>query len=88
MLAFSLSFETDYLHILDILAAAHVPLLARERDEHHPLVIAGGPAAFLNPEPVANGPWRTDGKGVVIQDSSAGGLGFRAHACPKRSGTP
>lgn len=43
---------------------------------------------LLNPEPVANGPWRTDGKGVVVQDSSAGGLGFRAHACPKRSGTP
>ncbi len=54
LLAFSLSFETDYLHILDILAAAHVPLLARERAEHHPLVIAGGPATFLNPEPVAD----------------------------------
>src|SRR5262245_14520664 len=54
ILAFSLSFETDYLHILDILAAAHIPLLARERDEHHPLVIAGGPATFLNPEPVAD----------------------------------
>jgi radical SAM superfamily enzyme YgiQ (UPF0313 family) len=54
LLAFSLSFETDYLHILDILAAAHIPLLAREREEHHPLVIAGGPATFLNPEPVAD----------------------------------
>ncbi len=54
VLAFSLSFETDYLHILDILAAAHVPLLAREREGHHPLVIAGGPATFLNPEPVAD----------------------------------
>src|SRR5215510_15939486 len=54
LLAFSLSFETDYLHILDILAAAHVPLLAREREAHHPLVIAGGPATFLNPEPVAD----------------------------------
>jgi radical SAM superfamily enzyme YgiQ (UPF0313 family) len=54
LLAFSLSFETDYLHILDILASAHVPLLAREREEHHPLVIAGGPATFLNPEPVAD----------------------------------
>src|SRR3989442_12540864 len=30
LLAFSLSFETDYLHILDILAAAHIPVLARE----------------------------------------------------------
>jgi len=54
ILAFSLSFETDYLHILDILAAAHIPLLARDRDAHHPLVVAGGPATFLNPEPVAD----------------------------------
>ena len=54
LLAFSLSFETDYLHILDILAAAHIPLLASEREDYHPLVIAGGPATFLNPEPVAD----------------------------------
>lgn len=54
LLAFSLSFETDYLHILDILAAAHIPLLTAEREDHHPLVIAGGPATFLNPEPVAD----------------------------------
>lgn len=54
LLAFSLSFETDYLHILDILAAAHLPLLATERQAQHPLVIAGGPATFLNPEPVAD----------------------------------
>lgn len=54
LLAFSLSFETDYVHILDILAAAHLPLLARDREEHHPLVIAGGPATFLNPEPIAD----------------------------------
>ena len=54
LLAFSLSFETDYLHILDLLAAAHVPLLARERESRHPLIIAGGPATFLNPEPVAD----------------------------------
>ena len=54
LLAFSLSFETDYLHILDILAAAHLSLLAAERQDRHPLVIAGGPATFLNPEPVAD----------------------------------
>lgn len=54
LLAFSLSFETDYSHILDILAAAHVPLLARDREEQHPIIIAGGPATFLNPEPVAD----------------------------------
>jgi radical SAM superfamily enzyme YgiQ (UPF0313 family) len=54
LLAFSLSFETDYLHILDILSFARVPLLAREREAHHPIVIAGGPATFLNPEPAAD----------------------------------
>ncbi len=54
ILAFSISFETDYLHILDILAAAHIPLRAAERSPHHPLVIAGGPVTFLNPEPVAD----------------------------------
>ena len=54
ILAFSISFETDYLHILDILAAAHIPLRAAERTLHHPLVIAGGPATFLNPEPIAD----------------------------------
>ena len=54
ILAFSISFETDYLHILDILAAAHIPLRAAERTPHHPLVIAGGPATFLNPEPIAD----------------------------------
>ncbi len=54
LLAFSLSFETDYIHVLDVLAAGHVPLLAREREEQHPIVIAGGPATFLNPEPVAD----------------------------------
>ena len=54
ILAFSISFETDYLHILDILAAAHIPLRAAERAPHHPLVIAGGPATFLNPEPLAD----------------------------------
>lgn len=54
ILAFSISFETDYLHILDILAAAHIPLRTAERTLHHPLVIAGGPATFLNPEPIAD----------------------------------
>ncbi len=54
LLAFSLSFETDYLNLLEILEAGGVPLLARDRAEQHPLVIAGGPATFLNPEPVAD----------------------------------
>lgn len=57
ILAFSISFETDYLHILDILAAAHIPLRAADRRAApvaYPLLIAGGPATFLNPEPIAD----------------------------------
>lgn len=52
VLAFSLSFETDYWHLVALLDLAGVPIWASERTAG-PLVIAGGPAAFLNPEPVA-----------------------------------
>ncbi len=52
-LAFSLSFEADYAHVLTILEMARLPLAAAERDDRCPLVVAGGVAAFLNPEPLA-----------------------------------
>src|SRR5436309_3141195 len=53
VVAFSLSFEADYVHVLDCLALAGIPLWRRERGADGPLVIAGGPATFLNPEPLA-----------------------------------
>ncbi len=53
ILAFSISFEADYVHVLDMLAAAGLPLRAADRDARHPLIVAGGPATFLNPEPLA-----------------------------------
>ena len=53
VVAFSLSFETDYVHVLDCLALAGIPLRRGERPDDAPLVIAGGPATFLNPEPLA-----------------------------------
>ncbi len=53
VIAFSLSFEEDYLHILEILDRAGVPLRSADRDERHPLVVAGGIAMQINPEPVA-----------------------------------
>ncbi|MFN8544763.1 MAG: radical SAM protein [Candidatus Binatia bacterium] len=53
VLAFSLSFETDYLHVLDCLALAGLPLRRVARGVAGPLVLAGGPATFLNPEPLA-----------------------------------
>jgi radical SAM superfamily enzyme YgiQ (UPF0313 family) len=52
-IAFTLSFEMDYFNIGDLLRRAGIPPLAADRDERHPLVIAGGPAVSGNPEPVA-----------------------------------
>lgn len=52
-IAFSVSFENDYTNILQILTLAGIPLLARQRREMHPLILAGGVATFLNPEPLA-----------------------------------
>ena len=53
IIAFSISFENDYPHILTILDQAGIPLQSGERNTRHPLVIAGGVACFLNPEPIA-----------------------------------
>mgnify|MGYP000881334797 FL=1 len=50
----ALSFELDYVNFLKMLALGKIPLPAAERDESHPLVIAGGPAATFNPEPLAD----------------------------------
>ncbi|MEA2624719.1 MAG: hypothetical protein QOD06_764, partial [Candidatus Binatota bacterium] len=54
VLALSISFETDYLNLPALFESAGLPLRSRERDDRHPLVIAGGSAVFLNPEPIAD----------------------------------
>jgi radical SAM family uncharacterized protein len=54
ILAFSLSFENDYPNILAILDRAGIPLRSEDRDKGTPLIIAGGVASFLNPEPLAD----------------------------------
>ena len=53
-LAFSLSFENDYLNILTILDLGKIPLMCNNRGENYPLIIAGGVTTFMNPEPLAN----------------------------------
>lgn len=53
LIAFSISFENDYLNLPLLFDLAQIPLLAAERDERHPLVLCGGVCAFLNPEPLA-----------------------------------
>jgi len=54
ILAFSLSFENDYPHVLKMLTLAGIPLLAKDRPDSHPLIIGGGIALTLNPEPLAD----------------------------------
>ncbi|HEY6394860.1 MAG TPA: radical SAM protein [Candidatus Binataceae bacterium] len=55
ILAFSISFETDYLRLLSVLRSAGLPLRRADRvGRNYPLVIAGGSAVFLNPEPIAD----------------------------------
>lgn len=54
IIAFSLSFENDYLNILKMLTLGGIPLLAHGRDESVPLIMGGGIAVTLNPEPLAD----------------------------------
>ena len=53
ILAFSISFENDFLNILSIFDLAHLPMESRLREKGYPLVIAGGVSVFLNPEPLS-----------------------------------
>jgi radical SAM family uncharacterized protein len=53
IIGFSLPSEQLYTNVLEMLDLAGLPVRARERDEHHPLIVAGGHAAF-NPEPMAD----------------------------------
>lgn len=54
VVAFSVSFELDYLNVLRMLRLAKIPIRREERDETRPLIIAGGPCATFNPEPLAD----------------------------------
>jgi len=54
ILAFSISFENDYLHMLSILDLSNIPLLSKDRKVGYPLIIAGGATTFMNPEPIAD----------------------------------
>ncbi len=54
VVAFSISFETDYLHMAEMLRLSGIPLWSRDRTHHDPLIVMGGAASFLNPEPIAD----------------------------------
>ena len=51
LICFSLNFEGDYVNVLRLLKKSHLSLLAQKRSDW-PLVMAGGPIAFLNPFPI------------------------------------
>ena len=84
VVAFDVTFEMDYFHIPLMLRHGRVPIMAKDRTEFDPIVIAGGPCATFNPEPFADfidafiiG----EGEGIVsrvldvIRDGQMDGLG-------------
>lgn len=52
-IGFTLQWELTYTNILNMLDMAGIPLLARDRDARHPILLAGGPCVF-NPEPLCD----------------------------------
>src|SRR2546425_642415 len=53
VIAFSISFETDYVNMARMLQLSGVPVWAKDRTAYDPLIVMGGAASFLNPEPIA-----------------------------------
>src|SRR4030042_968889 len=53
IIGFSLGYDLGYTNALNMLDLAGIPLLASERDDSHPLIIAGG-SGTVNPEPMAD----------------------------------
>ena len=54
ILAFSVSFEQDYVNILRYPAPLRHPADKRERTGDDPLVVLGGICSFFNPEPLTD----------------------------------
>ncbi len=51
IVGFSVSFEMDYVKILQLLSRSRIPVFSKDRQR--PLVMAGGPAVTFNPEPLS-----------------------------------
>ena len=54
VVAYTLTYEIDYYHVVRSLQAAGIAPLSAERDEGAPIVIAGGAAVITNPLPLAD----------------------------------
>jgi radical SAM family uncharacterized protein len=53
LIGFSLGYELCYTNVLNMLDLAQIPVLVAERNDSHPLILAGG-SSTLNPEPMAD----------------------------------
>ncbi|HEX3772320.1 MAG TPA: radical SAM protein [Polyangiaceae bacterium] len=53
VLAFSVAYELEMAGLIRMLNAAGIPARRADRDERHPLVVAGGPLTFSNPMPLS-----------------------------------
>ncbi|NJM74198.1 MAG: radical SAM protein [Scytonema sp. RU_4_4] len=54
LFGFSLSWELDYVNILNLLESLEIPIRANNRNKNHPIVFGGGPVLTANPEPFAD----------------------------------
>jgi radical SAM superfamily enzyme YgiQ (UPF0313 family) len=54
IVGFSLSWELDYVNILNLLEFLEVPLRSMARGDNDPLIFGGGPVLSANPEPFAD----------------------------------
>ncbi|MBD2361025.1 radical SAM protein [Anabaena minutissima FACHB-250] len=54
ILGFSISWELDYVNILNLLESLEIPIRAINRDDSHPIVFGGGTVLTANPEPFAD----------------------------------
>ncbi len=50
-IAFSMSFDFDFMGVFEILEKLGIPFRTNERNDNHPLVFAGGPVLTTNPRP-------------------------------------
>ena len=53
IIGFSLGYELIYTNVLNMLDLAHIPVLSSQRNDSHPVIVAGGSCA-LNPEPMSD----------------------------------
>ncbi len=53
IIGFSLGYELTFTNVLNMLDMAQIPVLATERDDSYPVIIAGG-SCCLNPEPMSD----------------------------------